>query len=589
MKTLKFIVLIFVIFLFGNCLIAQVTIDGNAYLESQTDHSNIKVLFVRIAPTTLKDSTYTSTNGHFSISLQTGIYNITYSKSSYLDVILSGNSFYSNTTLQDTTLASMGLYGNLTGTLTANTYVIGGDILVPTGQTLIISPGTTLKFKSSTTLTVQGTLIAQGNKTDSIIFKAFNDSQHWLGIKFLNANSATTMSYCRIERSDSSGLRILNSNLNLHNMLIRYNNYVPSTSSLGPKGGGGISFRNSNSVLDSMLITKNTASFAGGIHSYSSQLHITNSRIIGNGCGYDPGGISVYQQSNVSMRNVIISDNYSITPYNSAQGINCEANSNFDLTNGIVSNNQGDGFYASSNYTNKIRIINSIITNNFKRGIYYYASPVFVINSIICNNNDYGVYCGGSTSSYFFNDVFYNNSFGNFYSCNQWLGYNVTLNANGDSCDAYYNIKKDPLLVNVAAKDYHLLANSPCIDAGINDSVTYFYDLDNYLRIYDGDNNGTATVDIGAYEYGQVLVSNDLTSNEDKIIIYPVPTRNTITIETVPRNSIIEIFNTNGQVIKSIINPDLKTSIDIENLNTGVYILKIQTNKNIITKKVLKL
>jgi hypothetical protein len=591
MKTLKLIILIFAIFLYSNCLIAQVTIDGNAYLEGQTDHSNIKVLFVRIAPSALKDSVYTNVSGHFSKSIATGIYNITYSKSSYFNVVLSGQSLYANLTLPDTTLESMGIYGNLTGTLAANTYVIGGDILVPTGQTLIISPGALLKFKANTTFTIQGTLIAQGNHLDSIIFKAYNDSQHWLGIKFLNANSASTMSYCRIERSDSSGLRVINSNLNLHNMLIRYNYYSPSTNSLGPKGGGGISFRNSNSTLDSMLITKNTASFAGGIHSYSSHLQIRNSKIISNGCFYNPGGISIYQSSNVSLRNVIISDNYSTSTYLDGTGITCKDNSNFDLTNGIIANNQGYGIYIDGSPSNKARIINSIIDNNTGKGIAFYYETMYVINSII-SNNPLGIYnntTSGTSNYYLLYNNFYNNIQGNFTYCYQWLGKNVTLNANGDSCDAYFNIKKDPLFVNVTAKDYHLLAASPCIDAGINDTVSYFYDLDNYLRIFDGDNNGTSTVDMGVYEFGSpVVVINNVIPNENGISVYPVPAVNFITIETTQKEFKIEIFNIDGQIIKSIINPDLRTIIDIGYLPKGMYILKIQSDKDIISKKILK-
>jgi hypothetical protein len=46
------------------------------------------------------------------------------------------------------------------------------------------------------------------------------------------------------------------------------------------------------------------------------------------------------------------------------------------------------------------------------------------------------------------------------------IGTNVQLNANGDSCDIYFNFASDPRLVNLATGDYSLQANSPCIDAG---------------------------------------------------------------------------------------------------------------------------
>jgi len=58
--------------------------------------------------------------------------------------------------------------------------------------------------------------------------------------------------------------------------------------------------------------------------------------------------------------------------------------------------------------------------------------------------------------------------------------------------------------------DYHLLPGSPCIDAGTNDvdnpdtpeiETLPATDLAGLPRVIDGDLDGTATVDIGAYEY----------------------------------------------------------------------------------------
>src|SRR5262249_18682 len=58
------------------------------------------------------------------------------------------------------------------------------------------------------------------------------------------------------------------------------------------------------------------------------------------------------------------------------------------------------------------------------------------------------------------------------------------------------------------ATDFHLLASSPCIDAGM-DFYPLPYDKDNTPRPLDGKNNGTAAFDIGAFEFVHPLADTD--------------------------------------------------------------------------------
>ena len=49
--------------------------------------------------------------------------------------------------------------------------------------------------------------------------------------------------------------------------------------------------------------------------------------------------------------------------------------------------------------------------------------------------------------------------------------------------------------------DLHLGSGSPAIDTGTNSAISLPTDLDGNPRIVDGDGDGHATVDMGAYEY----------------------------------------------------------------------------------------
>jgi hypothetical protein len=78
----------------------------------------------------------------------------------------------------------------------------------------------------------------------------------------------------------------------------------------------------------------------------------------------------------------------------------------------------------------------------------------------------------------------------------------------GDVCgnEALYHptdvINADPLFVDPENEDYHLSSESPCIDAGTNSAPGLpAFDFEGESRVTDGDQDGTATVDMGADEY----------------------------------------------------------------------------------------
>jgi hypothetical protein len=107
--------------------------------------------------------------------------------------------------------------------------------------------------------------------------------------------------------------------------------------------------------------------------------------------------------------------------------------------------------------------------------LYDFPSPI-VTNNIITD----GIYTNGNpiTGYLSYNDIIGSGAPTQF----------DRINYNGDSCDINFNISLDPLFVDSVNGDYHLLDNSPCINAG--DSTTQF-DPDSTIA------------DMGAFYYDQ--------------------------------------------------------------------------------------
>lgn len=86
------------------------------------------------------------------------------------------------------------------------------------------------------------------------------------------------------------------------------------------------------------------------------------------------------------------------------------------------------------------------------------------------------------------------------------------------------------------------------------------------------------------------LSSNTIVNTENyPITVYPNPTKNQLNIETITlTNPLLEVFDANGRILKSQILNKNSSTINIENLESGIYILKIKSTEGTYNQQIIK-
>lgn len=256
--------------------------------------------------------------------------------------------------------------------------------------------------------------------------------------------------------------------------------------------------------------------------------------------------------------------------------------------------------------TQDITVRNNFVSGAFQANIMaggYDANRGNAVNITIVNNTTYQGTGGEIALQYNCNNIVVKNNV--FYAkSNQaylqnWGSNNLNVSVNnniyygestsspGDWTDT--NAKYvNPQLMN-GATNMHVGLTSPAINAGIdlgNNSngtpISGTLDIDNAARIVGN------RIDIGADEYE---MPNLIVQNPDKyeIVIYPNPAKNSIIISMpqIGKQSTITICNIMG---KELISQQIKTNethIDINNLTSGVYFVKLIVDNTIEVQKIL--
>jgi len=189
----------------------------------------------------------------------------------------------------------------------------------------------------------------------------------------------------------------------------------------------------------------------------------------------------------------------------------------------------------------------------------------------------------------------------------------------GETFTVYHPVAigPDPIYANFIAEDTLVEPGDTVQFFDLsNDAETWQWDFDNDGTIDSYEQNptyiyqdtGYYTVKLSIFGVGGVVYDygirydyihvDDLTSSENRISlensikVYPIPTNNNLTIKTVKEIKKISIYNSNGDIIKTVKynkpnSQESKLLISTSDFDTGVYYFKIDFQNYSETKKII--
>ena len=233
-----------------------------------------------------------------------------------------------------------------------------------------------------------------------------------------------------------------------------------------------------------------------------------------------------------------------------------------EMINCLAVNNENQGYelMASLAADSIVNITNCTFADNTGESDFLkVVGTVNINNCIFSNNTDHEIFVPNLVSEGVFSTV----NIGHSNIKNGEDGVNNQTTANTINW-LEGNIDEDSLFLEEGENPYSLSEFSPCIDAGTPDTTGLFlppWDILHNQRIWDGDNDGTAIIDMGCYEYDAPFVSvyePEITQQEDiKMYNFPNPFNPETTFNyQLPTSKSIElsVYNIKGQLVKTLVN-----------------------------------
>jgi parallel beta-helix repeat protein len=368
-------------------------------------------------------------------------------------------------------------------------YNVVGKIRVPPESTLVIEAGVVVNFRGCYKFIVDSaaTLLAVGTQTDSIYFTTDDTATGWAGIRFMGASPNSQISYCRLQYGKAAAMW-LHPGTEGGAIYCHYSSPIISDNSITNNSAGGIYCYHSSPKISNNTIRDN---YCGGIDCSSSNPAISGNTIIGNSTDANGGGIYCRYSDPLIIGNIIGGNSAAWD----GGGIYCEDWCDPVISNNTISRNWA-GYYGGGifSYNSDGEISSNTITGNSasRKGggicLGFLSNPRVTGNTLSGNSASPdgagGVYCDESdpriANTILWGDTapeicLYRSSPKVIY-CNIQGGW-----------EGRGNIDADPLFVGSEREDFHLRWHSPCIDAGVPDSL---------------DPDGTRS-DIGAFYFNQ--------------------------------------------------------------------------------------